>query len=78
MPDTQHLLGTAEVAAVFGVSTRTIMRWTEAGLRTQKIPTGPNGAYVFDQADVEEFGRQLRELAAVPPADQLPGMETGS
>jgi excisionase family DNA binding protein len=76
MPDTNTDLTTTQVAAAFGVSPRTITRWAESkDLPSRKIPTGPHGAYLFERADVDEFARQLRQLAAAPPADTLPGLD---
>lgn len=74
MPD--ETLTTAQVAAAFQVSPRTITRWADnEDLPSRKIPTGPHGAYLFERPDVDEFARQLRELATAPPADTLPGLE---
>jgi hypothetical protein len=75
MPDTTHLT-TSEVAAVFDVSIRTASRWADNGdLTSEKIAGGPHGIYLFKPSDVEAFGAALRELAAAPPRDTLPGLE---
>lgn len=73
MPDKTNVLTTAQVAAAFEVSSRTVTRWADnEDLRSRKIPGGLHGIYLFEQPDVEAFGQALAELAAAPPADTLP------
>lgn len=49
-----ELLTTAQVAALKGVSVRTVARWVETGKLTPavKIP-GRTGAYLFTPDDIE-------------------------
>lgn len=51
-----QLLTTPQVAVALGVSTRTVYRLATAGrlVPALKLP-GPNGALLFDPADVEAF-----------------------
>ena len=53
------LIGTAEAAALRGVSVKTVTRWVRDGKLTpvQKLP-GLRGAYVFDRSDVEALLKQ--------------------
>ena len=66
-PDSE-LLTSPQVSRLLDVSIRTVHRRAEAGELTpvQKLP-GPNGAYLFRRADVEEFMRRAA-AAAVEPA----------
>ena len=50
------LLTSVQVGALLGKSQRTVQRLAESGVLSyaQKIP-GPNGAYLFREADVRAF-----------------------
>ena len=51
-----ELLTSPEAGAIIGKSARTVQRMAETGelAYAQKLP-GPNGAYLFDRAEVERF-----------------------
>jgi hypothetical protein len=58
-------IGTSEARALLGVSKDTLIRMAARGEITplHKFP-GPNGAYVFDRAEVEKVAAERSEKAA--------------
>lgn len=60
MPDaTPALIGSTEACKLLGVHLATFLRWREAGLITELHRLeGPNGAYLFSRADVEQLAAQ--------------------
>lgn len=62
MPDA--LLTTPQVAKQLGVSNRTVHRLVTAGrLRIAQRLDGPNGAFLYDPADVRAFIARARDAA---------------
>ena len=59
------LVTAAQVAAKYGVTSRTVNRWVHAGRLTpaQKLPT-PTGAYLFHAADVEALANERTKISA--------------
>lgn len=60
MPDAP--LTSTEAGAILGKSARTVQRMVDAGeiACLHKLP-GPNGAYLFERAEVERVAAALRE-----------------
>lgn len=58
------LLTSPEVAQRLGCSVRTVHRLVTSNdlIPAQKLP-GPNGAFLFDRAAVEDFRRQRQDAA---------------
>ena len=58
---TTELLSSPQVAAILGKSARTVHRLVESGelIPALKAPGGPNGAYLFNPADVEALRKAL-------------------
>lgn len=51
-----------QVAERFGVGVRTVHQWRRAGLlRALDVGIGRRHIYRFDEADVDELARRLRE-----------------
>jgi excisionase family DNA binding protein len=56
MSNERHLLSTAEVAALTGVSPRTVNRWVREGRLTPAAQApGPKGARLFNAADLAQL-----------------------
>ena len=50
----QDLIGSAEAAAILGVTIKTVTRWVARGTLVAAFKlAGPRGAYIFNRADVE-------------------------
>lgn len=66
MPSNE-LLTAPEASRLLGVSIRTVHRRVEAGelVAVRKLP-GPNGAFLFDRAEIERY------LSAAAQADTEP------
>ena len=82
MPETiplpPHLIGSKAVCLLLDIDRSTLSRWIREGhiAYVYKSPE-TNGPYVFDLEVVEKFCEDLRQLAARPPVDALPGLEVG-
>ena len=54
MNQSQDLIGSAEAAAIFGVTIKTITRYVARGTLVPAFKlAGIRGAYIFNRADVE-------------------------
>lgn len=65
MSDEDRQIGTAEAAAMLGVSRETLTRWVKTGkiAARQKLP-GRTGAYLFSYAAVARLRAELEHAAA--------------
>lgn len=62
-------LTTAAVCGTFDVDPSTISRWVAMGhLRAERFGDGRTSPLAFDRADVEAFGKALREIEATRKA----------
>lgn len=63
------LMTSTEAGAVLGMSARTVQRRAENGQLAykRKLP-GPNGAYLFEAAEVERFKRAIEQPRVAEPA----------
>lgn len=59
-----ELITSSQAGAILGKSARTVQRLTEKGLLrgVVKVP-GPNGAVLYDRAEVEKYAASLAEPA---------------
>ncbi len=65
MQQTPTLLSTAEVCQIVGVDRSAVTRWVQLGRLTpaMRLP-GPNGAYLFHPADIEQIRRDRAAKAS--------------
>jgi excisionase family DNA binding protein len=65
MPNTDHLIGSAEACTILGVDRSTLSRWVQLGKITpaMQLP-GSKGAMLFDRADVERYKAEYIEQTA--------------
>jgi hypothetical protein len=77
MPEiTLDLISTRQACHLLGdIDKTTLLDWVHQG-KIRVAHKGPkNSGYLFDRGYIEKFAEDLRILAALPPADTLPGLD---
>lgn len=71
-----NLISTREACRLLGdIDKVTLLSWVHQG-KINAAHRGPkNSGFLFDRDYVLVFAEQLRQLAARPPVDALPGLE---